>query len=219
MYFKLQINGQIGNFEQFSMNVAYDVEGELVEDWVQTTANDMAVAAASVSPGPSLLELMRPEDSFVSVRLEGRRDADDALLGVAEAPRTAGRLGTGTGDLPPQSAAVISLRTDAPGASGRGRIYWPATGLVLENTLRIPQGVGVGYADDAAQYFSNIETAMENAATALPPWSSLNFAVRSKTTKTTPHVVRIQVGDVVDTQRRRRDAMPETYWVEAYPPA
>lgn len=217
MYFKLQLNGQIGNFEQFSMNVAYDVEGELSEGWVQSTANDMADAAAAVAPGPALLSLMRPEDSFVSLRLEGREDATDALIGVAESGGVAGRTGTGLGDLPPQSAAVISLRTDAPGASGRGRIYWPATGLELTSGLRIPQGTQLGYAVDAAAYFSDIETAMEAAATSLPPWASLNFAVRSKTTKTTPHVQRVQVGDVVDTQRRRRDAMPESYWSASYP--
>jgi hypothetical protein len=27
----------------------------------------------------------------------------------------------------------------------------------------------------------------------------------------TPHVTRLQIGDVIDTQRRRRDAMPESY--------
>lgn len=217
MYFKLQLNGMIGSFEQFSLNVAYDVEGELSEGWVQSTTNDMADAAAAVVPGPALRSLLRPEDSFVSVRLEGRQDADDALIGVAEATIAGGRPGTGLGDLPPQSAAVISLRTDSPGASGRGRIYWPATGAELESTLRLPQGTQLGYAVDAAAYFSDIETAMEAAATSLPPWASLNFAVRSKTTKTTPHVVRVQVGDVVDTQRRRRDAMPESYWTATYP--
>jgi hypothetical protein len=35
--------------------------------------------------------------------------------------------------------------------------------------------------------------------------------VRSKTTHTTPHAVRLQVGNIVDTQRRRRDSLPESY--------
>jgi len=41
--------------------------------------------------------------------------------------------------------------------------------------------------------------------------------VRSKTTKTSPHAVRIQVGDVVDTQRRRRDVQLESYSAVAFP--
>jgi len=35
--------------------------------------------------------------------------------------------------------------------------------------------------------------------------------VRSKTTRTTPHVSRLQIGDVIDVQRRRRDTLQEAY--------
>jgi hypothetical protein len=38
-----------------------------------------------------------------------------------------------------------------------------------------------------------------------------DLAVRSKTSKTTPHVNSVRLGDVIDTQRRRRDRLVEAY--------
>jgi predicted fused transcriptional regulator/phosphomethylpyrimidine kinase len=60
-------------------------------------------------------------------------------------------------------------------------------------------------------------TAMRDALATAFPTIGFNLAVRSKTTKTTPHVVRIQGGDVVDTQRRRRDNLPEAYSSLSFP--
>jgi hypothetical protein len=54
-------------------------------------------------------------------------------------------------------------------------------------------------------------TAMESALVTAFPLIGFDLAVRSKTTGTTPHVNRMRVGDVLDTQRRRRDNLPEAY--------
>lgn len=220
MYFRLQISGSMAGIEVFTVNPVFDVEGELTDSWVQSTANDMVTAAAAVQIPDPLLNLASARSSFQEFRLEGRADADDSLLGVAVASYSGEQPGNmWPGSHPSTCAVVLSLRTDSPGASGRGRLYWPAMGGQIGNTLRLSSPAPAAVATAAAEYLNGVQEAMEAAAVALPPWSTLRLAVRSKTKKTTPHVVRVQVGDVIDTQRRRRDALPENYSTSAFPPA
>lgn len=218
MFFRMQLGGHLGPAEVFTLNFVFDVEGEIDEGWDQTTANAMAEAGAATVIPAGLLSLIRSADGFDSFRIEGRRDADDSLIGVAEAPMDVNGP-TSSGSLPPQSAVVLSLRTDNPGASGRGRLYWPATAASLTTAMRLGTPAPENVVAAAATYFSSLETNIEAAIPGLPFWSSLNFAVRSTSTRTTPHVRRIMVGDVIDTQRRRRDGLPEAYQVAQYPPA
>ena len=61
-------------------------------------------------------------------------------------------------------------------------------------------------------YFKGMESALESAFSPI----GFNLAVRSRVASTTPHVTRLQVGNVVDTQRRRRDKLVESYQNLAY---
>jgi hypothetical protein len=61
-------------------------------------------------------------------------------------------------------------------------------------------------------YLHAIENAMATAFATI----GFDLAVRSKTTHTTPHVNRLQVGNVMDTQRRRRDNIVEDYLSAAF---
>lgn len=218
MYFRLQLSGTIAGIEQFSLNPVFDVEGELEEGWVQQGANDMVTAAAAVDIPANLLFLASSRCVFQELRLEGRSSVDDSLLGVAVAAYTGEQPGgAAVAVMPPQSAVVISMRTDTPSASGRGRIYWPALAAQLGATLRLTTPTTEQLAADAASYLKSVQDAMGAVNSGFPPWSNLALAVRSKTTKTTPHVRRLMVGDVIDTQRRRRDGLPENYATSAYP--
>jgi hypothetical protein len=220
MYFRLQLSGVIAGVETFTVNPVFDVEGELAETWEQETANAMITAAAAVDIPTVLRQAASVRSQFGEMRLEGRTDADDSLLGVAVAAYSGEQpASSATAVQVAQAAIVLSLRTDAPGASGRGRLYWPAMGAQIGTNLRLTNPTAASMAEAAAAYLNDVRLAMEAAATSLPPWSSLALAVRSKTTHTTPHVVRVMVGDVIDTQRRRRDALPETYVTSAFPPA
>jgi hypothetical protein len=62
-------------------------------------------------------------------------------------------------------------------------------------------------------YLNGIRSALATAFVTI----GFDTAVRSRATKTTPHVVRMQVGDVADTQRRRRDHLPESYQTTTLP--
>ena len=74
-------------------------------------------------------------------------------------------------------------------------------------TLRLDPAVVTAAQTAMVTYLHAIEDAL---ATAFPT-IGFDLAVRSKTTHTTPHVNKIQVGNVVDTQRRRRDKLVEDY--------
>ena len=102
-----------------------------------------------------------------------------------------------TGPLPPQVAVVVSLRTSLFNKSGRGRFYLPTFGTDKCSSGRI------------------LALAVTQAATAAQKMvQSLNGAgytvcVYHRSTKTHDNVVNVSVGDVWDTQRRRRDKLIE----------
>jgi len=102
-----------------------------------------------------------------------------------------------TGALPPQCAVTVSLRTALFNKSGRGRFYLP------------------NYATDKCTAGRINATAVTQTATAAQKFiQSLNGAgytvcIYHRSTKTHDNVVTVNVGDVFDTQRRRRDKLVE----------
>jgi hypothetical protein len=139
--------------------------------------------------------------------VEVRDDATDALIGTSSQSSASPTIGSTAIRLPLQSAVVISIRTNTPGASGRGRLYWPATGQQLGTDAKTSTPSAASMATDAKTYLMGIRSALAAAF----PTIGFDLAVRSKATHTTPHAVRLQVGNVIDTQRRRRDALIESY--------
>jgi hypothetical protein len=108
-------------------------------------------------------------------------------------------VGTGTDEpLPPQCAVVVSLRSNTPTRAGRGRFYLPSpvTTTVIDQRL-----------DSAAQGdILHGALAMLNHMKGL----SLTPVVFHRFDSTVTGVVTIDVGDVFDTQRRRRNKLVET---------
>lgn len=206
-YVRASIVGSTTGGETWSINPVFDPTGEF-PGFVDQTALDAAAAAiALLSPGTLLLGLLSPQMAITGCRLEVRDDGDDALIAISVASRGAQLNGTGIAALPPQSALVFSLRTDTPGGSGRGRLYWPAMGAQLAASGRFGTSGTTQWLDAFKLYLENMRLAL----TAAFPLVGFSLAVRSRLTTSTPHVVRMQAGDVVDTQRRRRDRWPETY--------
>lgn len=217
MYLRVTLLGNATNGERWSINPCYDPEGEVQNTWNQTNGDLMAAAAANVVPPAQLLSLMSSTLNITGVRLEGRHNSTDELLGVSEYLHTTPILGTGTLRLPLQAAVVVSLRTNTPGGHGRGRLYWPACGATLSTAGRMSSPTETVVVGAAQTYLTAIGAAMLASLPGPLPWTSLHLCVRSKTTRTSPHVNRLQVGDVVDTQRRRRDMLPENYANAVYP--
>ena len=217
MYFRLSISGTLFASEKWSVNPCFHFNAAIAPVWDQASG-DAIVAALGALPAPpaGLLTPLGAGGRLSGFRLEGR-DEDESLLGVSELSFPPGVAGTGTTTKSSQDSLVLSLRTDTPGASGRGRLYWPALGATLDSTSgKLSSPTPATAASAAVTYLTSIQEAIEDNAGVFP-FTSVLLGVRSTTQHVTRTVNRIQVGDVLDTQRRRRDAFVETYASAVYP--
>lgn len=213
-YVRVSILGRLVNEEVWSVNPVFDPTGEFPGGVNQAALDAAALAIANRSIPTGMRAYMSTVCTRTGARVEVRDDVTDGLIAISTQTSTTVTPGTGGIVMPVQSAAVLSLRTDTPGASGRGRLYWPVLAASLDTTTgRINAASLATFFSDFKLYLQGIRS---DLATAFPP-IAFDLAVRSKTTKTTPHVTRIQVGNVVDTQRRRRDALPENYLTTTFP--
>lgn len=212
-YVRVGIIGSTVGGEVWSINPCFDPTGEWGSTVDQVALDAAATAIAALSPGAALLGHLSTTLSIQGARVEVRDDNSDALIGISTAQRATPLSGSGTALMPAQCALVYSLRTNTPGASGRGRIYWPCLGLSLSTNAR----VGAGNVTSNMAAMKAYLLAIRDVLATSFPTIGFNVAVRSKATKTTPHVVRMQLGDVVDTQRRRRDRLAEAYQTTPIP--
>lgn len=115
-------------------------------------------------------------------------------------------VGLGTISAPYPNSVVITQQTARPGASYRGRNYWPllAPGITGNGLLQAPTAP----ADVAGNWADLV-----NMITGLSPTAGVRPAVFSKKENEVTPVTSYRVGNVPDTQRRRRDALVETYSV------
>jgi hypothetical protein len=120
------------------------------------------------------------------------------------------QAGTGGAIHDLQTAVVCSLRTTLATRRGRGRIYWPAVGQSLQSNGRM-------ISTEVDGLVGNFRTMFEGVAAAWPETGELDLGVVSTVGATFTPVNRIQVGDVLDNQRRRRDALVENYTTLVYP--
>lgn len=212
-YVRVSILGATAGGEKWSINPVFDPTLEFPGSVDQAQLDAAAAAIAALAVPAPLLTLMSSAMFVVGARVEVRDDVGDELLALSIANRATALPGTGSPKLPPQSAAVLSLRTNTPGASGRGRLYWPAMGPALTPSGRMVTADVV----DRVAAFKEYLLAMRSALATAFPTIGFDLAIRSRTQQASPHVVRIQMGDVVDTQRRRRDALAETYTQSTFP--
>lgn len=214
-FIRVSLRGTLPGGESWSVNPAYR-ENFDVTTWSQTEGQAAATAIGALTVPADLKTLQGAAAPFSQVRVERRSDANE-LLGAAEAAWTGGGQPTQSSSKPYQSATVISLRSNVPGASGRGRLYWPAIGSTLSTTtLRLATPTTTAVATAAKTYLDAIETALKEAFHPSPDITDVRLAVYSPTRRSCTDIVRIEVGDILDTQRRRRDAVVEAYASVAY---
>lgn len=209
-YIRVQLRGTLAVAEVWSVNPAFN-ETTNVSDWDQEAGQNAANAIAALALPSALNTLRSNAGQGSTVRVERRSDAGD-LLGAAEATWTAGKAASSGGSQPPQTSVVLSLRSTVPGARGRGRLYWPAIAAQLDSeTLRLTTPTPQAVATAAATYLDRIASALKNALQPSPSLIDYDLCVVSPTTGTKTRIVRIEVGDILDVQRRRRDRLAEVY--------
>lgn len=206
-YVRVSILGSTTGGEVWSINPVFDPAGEVETPVSQTALDSAALAIANLNPGAQLVAQLSQLMFITGARVEVRSDGDDALLATSTANRVTALQGTGGCTNPPQTAMVLSLRTNTPGASGRGRLYWPTLTTQIGSNGRVTSTATTNALSGMKTYL----LAMRDALATAFPLIGFDVAIRSRTTRSTPHVVRMQVGDILDTQRRRRDHLPEAY--------
>lgn len=201
---RLSVKGAMPSGEEWSVNPVFSVGATSVAT-TPAQLNAIAAAAALVAVPTSLRTAMSSATAVTGIRVEARTIAG-VLEGQAEAAIASGGGGTGVPVLPFQSSIVCSLRTSAVGARGRGRLYWPATGqLLTAGTHR----VSVANITSILSGFQTYLTGLRNAVQAT--LTGADLVVWSRTGSALNEVTAIQVGDVLDVQRRRRDELIEAY--------
>lgn len=214
-YYRVSIQGTLGSSERWSVNPCFATSFPGTPKVPALQAAATAIAAVDL---PTTLGVAKSTAARITlIRVEARSDTHTLEL-AAEAAYT-GNQGTGaTPAGPAQTSAVISLRTDAPGASGRGRLYWPALGLPpMASTLRMNPADQNGLVTGAVTYLRAVQDALKAGISPAPAATTFDLAVFSRTKGTHNLVNRIMVGDVFDTQRRRRDALREAYLTKSFP--
>ena len=212
-YCRVSILGASPGGEVWSINPVFDPTGEFPGGVDQTALDAATDAIAALTPAATLLGFMTNTFQITGARVEVREDSNDNLIGTSTQVRGTPLAGTGTPLRGAQNAIVFSLRTNTPGGSGRGRIYWPAIGQSVNTQLRFNNADTLAAVGEIRTYFNAMRSAL---ATAFPT-IGFDLAVRSRQTHTTPHVNKLQVGNVPDTQRRRRDSMIEDYQFVNFP--
>lgn len=112
-------------------------------------------------------------------------------------------------DTPPQSSIVVSFRSGlSTGAANFGRMYLPHTALTLEAlTPHASTAITNAFALDA-QTFANSLTTQVNAQ--VTP-ALVIFIITHKPAFASKPALQVAVGNVNDTQRRRRNQLDEVY--------
>lgn len=114
--------------------------------------------------------------------------------------------GVGAGEmLPFQCATVVSLLTASATRHGRGRFYLPPLAALVLDGGRI-SAASLAVLDTAwTAFFDSLNT------------DGVTPVVRNRTGHISTTVTSARIGDVIDTQRRRRNKLTETQVVVAVP--
>lgn len=122
---------------------------------------------------------------------------------VSEAPFGTDVAGEGSTAHPTEVSIVCSNRSAVPGRSGRGRSYWPANALPISSTGQFTDS-NIG---PLALVLQSLYQSINGEAITFDSLSQL-VAIASFTKGNLYPVVRIEVDDKPDTQRRRQDKVP-----------
>lgn len=204
----VNIDGRLGTSgsERFSIGLHYYLQGGGAvagPSDLQTWANSIAALWGSAGLG-SLKAALGTSSAVTGVRVYAYGATGPALL-QASTPVTTAGAGTGSPLHPFQIARAVTLQTGLASRRARGRFYWPAiTHTVDPATGKATPPTGFGEACVAL---------VSGIALSAPSAFDVRPAVYSATANAVTEVTSCRVGDVLDTQRRRRDNLPEAYTV------
>jgi len=198
----LQWGGKLPGNEQWSCGLRLAPESGVtpINDPAMLATAVTAVQAFHTSPDSKIGAAAKL--SFVKLNLldVNGRYVEDITMETPIADVAGGTAST----FPNQVALAISLTTGfSRGPAHRGRFYIPVPGVPVEATSGLITAAMATTIKGAAQTFVNALNAMPNAYVAVMSRKFGSPAVRA--------VTGIEVGRVLDTQRRRRRSLAEDY--------
>lgn len=208
---RLRVEGRLGNEgERWSVGMAYATTGGNavsdsgdLTDWCNEVHDLWASANAYIG---TLKNMIGSTSNVDLVSAYYYASTDGAALASGESSRAA-VAGSGSMVLPYQSALVATMGTGRPGRSFRGRQYWPFPTAVMTNGKISTSSITLVA---RAQAIRDYLVECGDLALTLP---GLVPVVVSKTAAAVTPVTSVRVGDVMDTQRRRRDSLIENFGV------
>ena len=208
---RVSILGAMPGGEVWSINPVW-VSSPSVTTIPYSNLLGIATDVDSVFPTPGFLDVMDNETTITGSRVECR-ELSGELINLAEHTRSSPVPGSGVQPHPYQTALVVSLRTAVAGPRGRGRLYVPATGAAISgSTLRLTSSVQTAFLTAAETYLGALNVSVNTHA------ALSELCVWSRTGESAAPVTKISVGDVLDTQRRRRDTLVENVMQADYVP-
>ena len=154
--------------------------------------------------GENLRSLLSAAGSIDYVRVSAiGADRKEALVSLIELAQPV--LGTGAPLHPAQTSLTFSLLTARPGASYRGRVYWPALKGTLNSAGRLDSSALSIYAGEMADLVNKIGNAGDALALNTVP------VVVSTTRDALTAITSCRVGNRLDIQRRRAESQKESY--------
>ena len=208
------LDGTLGTGEVWSTGITYVGPGGEVEEsqiGLQAWADAIAAGLEVAMTGTRTLAVLGIGNDISQVTVQQYA----AVGGIAKQAVAAiiDLSGGATANHPLPTSIVYSLRTALPGASFRGRNYWPAVaGVVSQSGFFTTPDTNTAHATGWANILEFLGESSTLVTTPVPH-------VYSPTLNVVTPVTVVQAGDVPDTQRRRRDALIETYASVPYPPA
>jgi hypothetical protein len=219
-YLRVILKGSLGAVEVFSTSAAFGIVG-LAPDTpdqaeVDGIAANLRTWLTTANLPASLRSCLSSSGQFDAVRVEKRAE-DETTLSVAEVLLAVPAVGNGSASKTPQDAVVLSLRTSTPGARGRGRMYMPALAVLLSGTFQINSPTAAVIVADSKTWLLAIQNQIDAYYISILSALRVRLSVRSVVDHVCRDVTSIQVGSILDTQRRRRDNLPESYVNATFP--
>jgi len=204
---RMVISGNMGTYDTWSVGIHWTKSsGAAVFGVSELTAWAERIGSESI---PSMGSVMKV---FLSGAVDVRK-VEIYEYGAGTGPaQTKGEYllptpvaGTGTGAHPFYTSAAVSLRTVFPGASYRGRFYWPAVGAAVDNGRFLNSSGAGGLATEMSAFLIDIADKYDGAGVVVP-------VVYSAAKDLVTPVTSLLVGNKPDTQRSRAENVPEIYY-------
>lgn len=154
--------------------------------------------------------------SFDQVKLarlgtDGKYDGSEVVHSYPATAVQGGRTGT---PLPPQLALVATLIAGSgKGHAGKGRMYLPGVSTNIDSSGHIAANEAKYIADQLRDFFAALHGNFDQPG--VPINASKGAAKFGGLGARNVPINGIRVGNVYDTQRRRRNAISETYQISA----